>query len=232
MDQSLSRELLDLVNENYGDFLSLGSALRGGDEKVEEVRVGLLSFKRDVQAMRDKVETRLTEVEQLLKEKRRLRENANLGKLLLDFADRIEELERRLMIRDAPSRNLQDTTDEFDTESDLSGSESDGSDDGGLPDGSATAPVVSLKKLEHHIQKYVYLTTLSARIGNDHPFLLSQQRRMAKIRSTLALDLKAALKQTKHAGKKRDAKELTVLNLYNLIGEDVNSVSVLKNPRI
>lgn len=230
MDQSLSRELLDLVNENYGDFLSLGSALRGGDEKVEEVRVGLLSFKRDVQAMRDKLEARRTEVEQLLKEKRRLRENANLGKLLLDFADRIEELELRLMIRDA--RNLQDTTDEFDTESDLSGSESDGSDDGGFPDGSATAPVVSLKKLEHHIQKYVYLTTLSARIGNDHPFLLSQKRRMAKIRSTLALDLKAALKQTKNAGKKRDAKELTVLSLYNLIGEDVNSVSGLKNPRI
>lgn len=230
MDQLLSKELLDLVNENYQDFLSLGSALRGGEEKVEEVRVGLLSFQRDVQTIRDKVEARRSEVEQLLKEKKRLREHANVGKLLLDFADRVEELEQRLMIRDASSRSQGgDSADEFDTESDLSGGESDESDDDGeLLDSSTTAAVVSLKRLERHIQKYVYLTTLSARIGNDHPFLLNQQPRMTKIRATLLLDLKTALDQTKHAGEKRDAKALTVLRLYKLMGEDVSAVAELK----
>ncbi len=37
--QALSKELLDLVNTNYEQFLSLGSDLRGGEEKVEDVRV-------------------------------------------------------------------------------------------------------------------------------------------------------------------------------------------------
>ena len=40
--QGLSKELLDLVNTNYEQFLSLGSDLKGGEEKVEDVRVGLL----------------------------------------------------------------------------------------------------------------------------------------------------------------------------------------------
>ena len=36
--QLLSKELLDLVNENYESFLGLGEGLRGGKEKVEDVR--------------------------------------------------------------------------------------------------------------------------------------------------------------------------------------------------
>ncbi|EOD52989.1 putative conserved oligomeric golgi complex subunit 2 protein [Neofusicoccum parvum UCRNP2] len=44
----ISRELLDLVNANYADFLSLGQALRGGEERVEEVRVGLLGMRKAV----------------------------------------------------------------------------------------------------------------------------------------------------------------------------------------
>ncbi|KAG4441728.1 hypothetical protein IFR05_002807, partial [Cadophora sp. M221] len=34
--QALSKELLDLVNTNYEQFLSLGSDLKGGEEKVED----------------------------------------------------------------------------------------------------------------------------------------------------------------------------------------------------
>ena len=215
LGQSLNRELLDLVNQNYRDFLSLGGSLQGGDEKIEEVRVELLAFKRDVQAIRDNVEARRKEIETALKEKKRLREDASVGRSLLDFADRVDELEQRLMITAHPSQSGSDVNDE--------------DDDG---DDTADSSIVSLKKLEHHIQKYLYLTTLSTRIGNDHPFLHSQQPRMAKIRSALALDLKTALEQTKHAGDKRDVKQLTVLRLYNLLGEDINTVSRLKNLRL
>lgn len=236
-----------MVNQNYRDFLSLGSALQGGDEKVEEVRVGLLSFKRDVQAIRENVDTRRKEIEQSLKEKKRLREDANVGKSLLDFADRVEELERRLMIQQQSNQNIvskgggggsdRSTEEDDDTEdSDLSGTDTDDSEDYGTgltgSGGSAAASVVSLKKLEYHIQKYLYLTTLAARIGNEHPFLLNQRARIVKIRSTLALDLKTALEQTKHAGEKRDVKALTVLRLYNLLGEDISTVSQMKNLRL
>ncbi|KAL4903457.1 oligomeric golgi complex component, COG2-domain-containing protein [Aspergillus multicolor] len=226
LDQLLSRELLDLVNENYQDFLSLGSALEGGEEKVEQVRVGLLAFQRDVQSIRDKVEARQRELEDLLNEKKRLRANANVGRALLDFADQVEELEKRLMIGD---QTPQDKSAELsDTESDILESE-DEEEAEDEDRGESTAPLVSLRRLEHHLQKYVYLTRLSSRIGEKHPFLLAQQQRMYKIRSALLLDLKKALEQAKQAGKKRDTKTLAVLRLYKLMGEDTSAVSALKD---
>ncbi|KAL4870242.1 hypothetical protein BDV12DRAFT_195622 [Aspergillus spectabilis] len=227
LDQLLSRELLDLVNENYQDFLSLGSALQGGEEKVEQVRVGLLAFQRDVQSIRDKVEARQKEVEQLLNEKKRLRENANIGRALLDYADRVEELERRLMIGEHIAKEK--PTELSDTDSDFLGNEEEEESDEEERVGDSTAPLVSLKRLEHHLLKYVYLTRLSARVGDDQPFLLAQQSRMSKIRSALLLDLKKALEQAKQAGGKRDTKTLAVLRLYKLMGEDTSAVSALKD---
>ncbi|KAL4886291.1 oligomeric golgi complex component, COG2-domain-containing protein [Aspergillus karnatakaensis] len=225
LDQLLSRELLDLVNENYQDFLSLGSALHGGEEKVEQVRVGLLAFQRDVQAIRDKVEARQREVERLLNEKKNLRMNANIGRALLDYADRVEELERRLMIGEHVA---QKSTELSDTESDFLESEDEEESDEERV-GDNAAPIVSLKRLEHHLLKYVYLTRLSGRIGDNQPFLLAQQPRMSKIRAALLLDLKKALEQAKQAGEKRDTKTLVVLRLYKLMGEDTSAVSALKD---
>lgn len=228
LDQLLSRELLDLVNENYQDFLSLGTALQGGEEKVEQVRVGLLAFQRDVQSIRGKVEARQTEVEELLNEKKRLRANANIGHALLDFADRVEELEKRLMIGEQSPQGI--PTESSDTESDFLESEDEDEDETEDEErGENTAPLVSLKRLEHHLQKYVYLTRLSSRIGDEQPFLLAQQQRMSKIRSALLLDLKKALEQAKQAGDKRDTKTLAVLRLYKLMGEDTSAVSALKD---
>lgn len=231
LDQLLTRELLDLVNENYQDFLSLGSALRGGEERVEQVRVGLLAFQRDTQAIRDRVESRRQDVEQLLKEKRRLRQERNIGQAMLDFADRLEELEQRLLLGDSPQQQ-DDSSDDLDSESDGLDSESDESDDEELPDDAPAAPSVPLKKLEHHIQKYVYLTSLVQRIGEDHPFFLNQQPRMTKIRSTILLDLKTAIEQAKQAGDKKDAKTSAVLRLYNLMGEETSAATTLKNLRL
>lgn len=225
LDQLLTRELLDLVNENYQDFLLLGSALRGGEEKVEQVRVGLLAFQRDSQSIRDRVESRRTDVEQLLKEKRRLRQEVNVGQALLDFADRVEELEQRLMITDSPSRR-EDSSDEVDSEPHELDADSDESDEG--PNDAASSPV-SLKKLERHIQKYAYLMSLAERIGQGHPFLRNQQPRIDKIKSTVLLDLKTALEQAKQAGDKRDAKSMEVLRLYNLMGEETSAASALKS---
>ncbi|KAJ5512153.1 COG complex component [Penicillium fimorum] len=231
LEQFLNKELLDLVNENYQDFLSLGSALRGGEEKVEGVKVGVLSFQRDVKAIRDKVEARRREVEELLNEKRRLRTNADVGKDLLDYADRVEELEHRLMIQDKSSQENA-TPDESDSESDLYSGESDDSDDDELADGT---PAISLKRMERHAQKFVYLTSIAARVGEKHPFLLAQQPRVAKIKSTVLLDLKTALEQATAAGgkqSKRDARTMAILRLYDLMGEDVSAVAALKNLKL
>ncbi|KAA8643068.1 hypothetical protein EYZ11_008892 [Aspergillus tanneri] len=234
LDQLLSRELLDLVNENYQDFLSLGVALQGGEEKVEQVRVGLLAFQRDAQMIRDKVEARRQEVARLIDEKRRLKGNANIARALLDFADRVEELEKRLMIGGPPPTDedsdvLESEGDETDDDDDDDDNNDKDNSNVQRSNGASATPLVSLKRLEHHIQKYVYLTRLSSRIGEEHPFLRGQQPRLSKIRSAVLLDLKTALEQASHAGEKRDTKTLVILRLYKLMGEDTSAVAALKN---
>lgn len=230
LEQLLNKELLDLVNENYQDFLSLGTALRGGEEKIEGVKVGLLAFQRDVESIRDKVEARRQEMEGLLNEKRHFRAQADVGKDLLDHADRVEELEHRLMIADKSTPNKDASSDDVsESESDLYGSGSDESDDEELEDG---AVPVSLRRLERHVQKYVFLTSIAKRVGENHPFLLAQQPRVSKIKSTVLLDLKTALERAGPAGDKRDARTMAVLRLYDLMGEDVSAVAALKNLKI
>ncbi|KAJ5241167.1 uncharacterized protein N7469_002758 [Penicillium citrinum] len=231
LDQLLNKELLDLVNENYQDFLSLGTALRGGEEKIEGVKVGLLSFQRDAQSIRDKVEARRREVEGLLNQKRQLRTHADIGKDLLDYADRVEELEHRLMINNgsSPGETVGKDELESESESDLYGTDSEDSDEEELGDGSAP---VSLNRLERHVQKYVFLTTIATRVGESHPFILAQQPRVGKIKSTVLLDLKTALEQASHAGTKRDARTMAVLRLYDFMGEDVSAIVALKNLKV
>ncbi|PYH42726.1 COG2 family protein [Aspergillus saccharolyticus JOP 1030-1] len=229
LDQSLSRELLDLVNENYQDFLSLGIALQGGEEKVEQVRVGLLAFQRDVRTICDKVEARQREVEGLLKEKKRLKGEVNVGRALLDYADRIEELERKLMIGDT-ARQSRDKSSvaELDSDSDLLDSASDDSEEEDIAPGASATALVSLKTIEHHIQKYLYLMRLSARISDDHPFIQGQRPRVSKIRSAVLLDLKTALDQATPAGDKRDKRTMAILRLYKIMGEEATAVFALK----
>ena len=103
MSHGLNKELLDLVNENYQDFLSLGGTLKGGEEKIEEAKLGLLAFQRDVAVIQSKVETRQNAVQSLLDEKKKYRSYIAIGKTLLDIANRVEELEEHLMIA-TPSR--------------------------------------------------------------------------------------------------------------------------------
>ncbi|ODH52750.1 hypothetical protein GX48_00944 [Paracoccidioides brasiliensis] len=225
LSQSLNNELLDLVNENYQDFLSLGSALRGGEEKVEQVRVGLLGFQRDVKGLRDLFEKRVGEVAELIEKKKKLRKGIMVAHELLDVEDSIGELEESLMIVDGRGEKASGTdADEDDSdwiiESEME--ESDGGGGGGGDDDAAGsgsdgggATTVSLSRLERHIQKYLYIRTISGRVGDSHPFIAQQEGRMGKIKTALLLDLKIALRQAKNRPQKLQA----VTRLYELLGE-------------
>ena len=87
-----------MVNENYQDFLSLGSSLRGGEDKVEEVRLALLGFRRDVDGLRGKVDGRRREVAALVDQRRKIRKEIQSGRRILMLDARLCELERNLMI--------------------------------------------------------------------------------------------------------------------------------------
>jgi conserved oligomeric Golgi complex subunit 2 len=189
LSQSLSKELLDLVNDNYQDFLSLGSTLRGGEERVEEVRVGLLGFQRDLISVRDTVEQRETVVAALISKKRNLMKDIRTGKSLLEIAEKLEDLETSLMIGsgagadfDGMNRQAHDFSEESDED--------------------AQEGELSIHRLERHTEQYLVLRLLLRRHNPTQPFITSQASRVARIESTLTLDLKEALKQLEVSAKR------------------------------
>lgn len=210
--------MLDLVNENYQDFLSLGGSLQGGEEKIEEVRLGLLGFRRDVGALKDKVGAKQKEVEGLVIERKAIREDIQLGRTLLDIDQHLQELEERLtisMIRPAES-----------PEDDEGFSVSSDSENGTEDEQSGGVPT---SRLQRHAQQYLYVTKLRDKIGRDHPFLVKQQGRITRLRHTILLDLSNALKQSVRSMDQE--RTIKVLGIYRDMDEAEEATKTLKDKR-
>ena len=215
--QDLNKELLDLVNEDYQDFLGLGSSLKGGDEKVEEVRLGLLGFRREVEALRAKVDRRRKEVEELVEERKRIRESVQLGRRLLEIERKISDLEGRLMLTTgAPREREVNEEEEVLSESDEESDEE--------PESSA----IGIGRLRRHMEQYMYIKGLVEKTGPEHPFLLTQEERVLRLKQTVLLDLNNALKQAFTGGEDMSGDLLNLLGIYRRMGEAPEAVQVLK----
>ena len=214
--QELNKELLDLVNDNYQDFLSLGTSLKGGDEKIEEVRVGLLGFKRDVDGLKAKVETRRKETGALLERRRSLWNDIRTGRRLLEVDSRLEELEERLMIG-ANAANHGNGTDGGDL-SDFSDS-----DDSEMESGT-----LSISRLRSRVEQYIYVRRLATELGAKHPFLVKQEERILRIKQALLLDLGSSLRQGDRTTDSGQARLMKVLALYRDMDEVEEALQVLK----
>jgi hypothetical protein len=218
--QALSKELLDLVNTNYEQFLSLGSDLRGGEEKIEDVRVGLLGFKRGVEDVRAKVSERGRGVESLLDEKTRVSKQIRIGRKLLEFEARMEELEERLMISSL-GRNGYGAG-----ENDWSESDDDDEEDEAAPnEGTGT----SLSKLQSLVKDYRSVEFMSSSLGAHHPYVVAQEARMIRIRNTLLLDLSTTLKQAYSKEDSPNPRLLSIMGLYREMDEGAEAIKVLKS---
>lgn len=198
-----------------------------------------------MRVLKEQFETRSRDVSSLLDEKKNLRSDIAIGYELLDVADRIELLEANLMIRqnkggdngedhdgtlDEDDDNLSDVLLEIETDS---SDDEDEEGEGGATTGEAgNESLISLRRLESHIQKYLSLNTITSRIGEQHPFIVSQKDRVQTIKAALLLDLNTALKQAEAAGAKRDERILAVLRLYELMGDQTEAISALKKLKI
>ncbi len=182
LSQSLSKELLDLVNNNYQEFLSLGSTLRGGEEKVEGVRVGMLSFQRDLISVRDDVEQRSITVATLVSERRDIMKNVETGKALLEISEMMVDLETSLMVWVAAETSLNGLDGQIHELSDAS--DEDAQDDR-----------ILVGRLKRQTEQYLVLRQLLQRHSRTQPYIRSQAERIARIESALTLDLEGALKQ-------------------------------------
>lgn len=212
--QDISKELLDLVNDNYQDFLSLGSSLKGGDEKVEEVRLGLLGFRREVEGLKGKVDERKNEVEDLVAQKKEIRRQMQLGRALLDVDHRLQDLERSLMVTPVETS---DSLKGNNVDHDVSDDEDDSDEE--------QAGNASTARLDKHVRQYLLARRIMDGIGPDHPFIVGQEGRMTRVKNTILLDLGNALKQSKS----HDAEHTTkLLGAYRDLGEPQEALKIAK----
>jgi conserved oligomeric Golgi complex subunit 2 len=159
---------------------------------VEEVRVGLLSFQRELGLIKSKVESRRHDVATLMEDKRSLKQEIMLGRALLEIAERIEDLEGHLMIGETTQRKsdnglLDGNTDDgaaFDSFSEDSDEEY-----------SADEYRSRMRRLERLVEQYLMVRVLIRRHGAEHPFIAAQEERFHQIQVTLRLDIEATMKQ-------------------------------------
>ncbi|KAL8757509.1 MAG: hypothetical protein Q9184_004189 [Pyrenodesmia sp. 2 TL-2023] len=212
--QDINKELLDLVNDNYQEFLSLGSSLRGGDEMIEEVRLGLLGFKRVTQGLKSKVDERRKEVEDLVAQRKEIRRQMQLGRALLDVDYRLGELERSLMITTGEVSH-----DGKAPEIDRDYGESDEESDDSQEVHSTTS------RLDRQIRHYLLARRGMERVGSDHPSIAQQQARITRVKNTILLDLGNALKQS---STRNDEQTTRLLAAYGDLGESQQALKVLR----
>lgn len=200
----------------------MGSSLKGGDEKIEEVRVGLLGFRKEVEGVRKRVVEKEEEVVKLVNEKVQIRRHIAVGRALLDVEARLSVLEERLMVESAGRSDAAASDDNF---ADAVESDESSDEDG---EGGEDSQFVSLSKLQNHVQQYRLVQKSSEGIGSDHPFIIAQEARMMKVRNTLLLDLSTALKQAKSAGVDGLDRVMKIISIYREMDEAREAVKVLK----
>lgn len=210
--QLLNKELIDLVNGNYEEFLSLGGDLKGGEERVEGLKVGLLGFEREVEGIRRGVREREVDVRGLVEERKEVRREVVLGRVMLEVAEKLSELEGSL--------GLGETQDD---EEDVDEVDFDDDEEEGV---GGNVPGLRMNRLRRHIREYILLGRSIDRIGVDHPFLAAQKGRVAEIRKTLLLDLATGLRAAKNA--KEPEAILGLVKMYGDLGAERESVRVLK----
>nr|OQO29595.1 hypothetical protein B0A51_01586 [Rachicladosporium sp. CCFEE 5018] len=215
--QLLNRELMDLVNGNYEEFLSLGGDLRDGGEKVEGVRVGLLAFQREVEGIRRAVKERASETKTALDSRKGVRKEVVLGRKLLDLADRVEELEGRLGTADGEA--LDDESDELDID--------DGVDDSNQTCSSNGVLSRSIRRLDRQCVSYMLITRQAEAISSSHPFVATLQPRIDGLRKTIILDLSAALRTAISARVR--ASILFLTQLFANLGGEKDAVRLLRH---
>jgi len=192
------------VNDNYQDFLSLGATLSGGEEKIEEIRVGLLGFQRDVKSVRDRVEERREEARLLLQKKRALRQETGVGRALLEVAERLDALEEKMGVVRHRQQPLSADTEKIATQENgewsnnwvervgtMNSSDDEDYEDGTTANGDGRIP----PRLKRRTEQFLIAKHLIGRHSPQHPFILVQDARLRKVQELLLSEVENAIKR-------------------------------------
>ena len=190
---TIQTELVDLVNDNYEEFLNLGEGLRGGEERIEEVRVGLMGVERELEGLREKVDVVREEVRRGMETRRGLGREIERGRGLLDLERRVEELEGSLGLGERKEKEVrvmemdgeEDWGNEFE-EVEGGFDEDDGEEE--IKDGQVP------RRLERRIEQWLCIKHLVGKYDAQHPFLVAEQTRLRKLKETMLLDIDAGIR--------------------------------------
>lgn len=180
----------------------------------------MLGFRREVEGVRDAVREREQTARKLVEERKGVCRDIAVGRKLLEIDARLGELEERLMLADG-SGDAQDGEDgESEDEEDSEEEESATHE--------VRAASTAVKRLDRHAQLYLLLRQMVHGVGEEHPFVIAQHARITRLRNTLLLDLRAALKQARSAGPGGSNRTLKLVAIYRDLGEASEAVKALK----
>lgn len=209
---AISAELLELVNANYTSFLGLGDELKGGEERVEDVRVALLGFRRQVEEIQSRVRGRREDVQRVGGELRGVRGEVEAGRKMLELDERVEVLLGRL---EEGGENEQESDEDEDDDSD--GNEQEVTFTGNSP-----------SLLMDLAREYVAIDKLEDAIGRDLPYVKKMEERISRCRNTLLLDLGVSMKEARKSGEKGRDRVMKLSAVYRLLGAYSEGVKILK----
>lgn len=174
------------------------------------MRVGLLGFGKEVEVLRGRVQEREEEVAGLVRERREVRGRIEVGRRLVEFDERLRECEEGLVgVREGGGVESDSSEDEDEDE--------DGDAQFGTP----------VARLRRNVVQYRLVSDITTGL-EDHPFVVAQSPRVAKVRSTLLLDLSTALQQARRAGSAASGRVMQILKIYADMEESGEAVKVLK----
>lgn len=209
----ISAELLELVNANYTSFLGLGDELHGGEERVEDVRVGLLGFRRQVEEVRGRVRGRRDEVARAGAELRGVRGQVAVGRRMLELDERLDVLLGRL-----------EEAGDDDEDGDSDDEDTDGGEDGGEGSFTGSSPALLMELAT----EYRRIERLADAIGRDLPYVKKMEERITRCRNTLLVDLGTSMKEARKAKEKGRDRVLRLLAVYRLLGAHGEGIKILK----
>lgn len=98
LSNSLSQELLDLVNNDYNDFIELGKSINGGLDLINSIKVDLKSFNAELLSLKTSLISSRDTASQALHHRKLLLELKSTIKLVLLLNEQVNNFETLLAV--------------------------------------------------------------------------------------------------------------------------------------
>ncbi|KAJ1562355.1 Conserved oligomeric Golgi complex subunit 2 [Cladochytrium tenue] len=105
----LKARLVELINRDYADFINISTSLVGLDRIIEDIADPLGAVQRDVESVREKVQSVLSELEGKLDARAELRNKKAVLQLLLSIQESLQKLEELLRISSEFGHHAEDS---------------------------------------------------------------------------------------------------------------------------